>query len=275
MSLQPRPRSPWSKLALPVIPAFVLVLAAGVAIACGEDGETSTPTSTDQSTADPTPTSTATPDQDVDAEFDITDRDMAAARLSYLYEILADGNPVSDPIGWAKAGAAASRVDEICNNFEISEDLDPACDQMLLVLETPFNQLGPILAAASSELRRILPRRKLAEYQDVVRVWDGDIGEWEFSREELDLLSDVRDETKKCADAETLCTDNRAAHLLGGMLSIAALHQDSETVASQISVLALSDLFDYVGEFAAEDSSYGRQLDAERILDELDDLGIY
>ena len=268
-----------------VLPLVVLVSVFAFFASCGDDEELATDlpeqTENEQQTEiaqqEEVTEEEGSPESD---EFDISNRDQAAARLSYLYDILSDGNPISDPIGWAKAGAAGVRIQEICNNFDISEDLDPACDNLLIALETPFNQIGPVLTAAASELRSIIPRRKLAEYEERVRAWDGDISDFEFGFGTRIVLQSLKDLMDDCVQHEFLCDGTRPeirefTRHFSELVSANDSSSREENVAISITIAAVSDLTDYILEFTREDSSYGRQLDANRIADELEDLGAY
>lgn len=118
-------------------------------------------------------------DQVVDDVFDIDDPRDAGVRLTRLYEVLAEGNPVHDRIGWAKAGVAASRVEEICSNPELSVELDPSCDKLLLAIGSPFAQSAQILAESLEELRDVVSRREFLSHPGA-HEWDSDIAEYEI-----------------------------------------------------------------------------------------------
>lgn len=270
-----------NKTGLVRVPLVVLVSVFAFFAACGDDEELATDLPEQTENDRQAEIAAGTPEGSLESgEFDISNREQAAARLSYLYDILSGGNPISDPIGWEKAGAAGIRIQEICNNFDISEELDPACDNLLIALETPFNQTGPVLTAAASELRSIIPRRKLAEYEERVQAWDGDISEFEFSFGTRIVLQSLKDLMDDCIRYEFLCDGTRPeirefTRHFSELVSdnVSALGEDNVDIA--ITIAAVSDLTDYILEFTQEDSSYGRQLDANRIADELEDLGAY
>ena len=193
------------------------------AVGCGgsSNPDSSAPASqgAEQQSEQPQQESTTQTSQSrADVEFDISDRKQAAARLTILHQILSDGTPISDPIGWAKAGVAAMRVDQICNNFEIDEDLDPACDQLLLATETPFNRVSPVLTAAATELRKIISRRELAEVEHA-SSWDADIRSFAFDPAMQSALSQLKKTMGLCTRNRLSCADDALASAVAQFLS--------------------------------------------------------
>ena len=211
-----------------------------------------------------------------DPEFNIANRLHAAARLTILHGILADGNPLTDPIAWAKAGVAASRVGEICNNFDIDEGLDAACDQLLIAIETPFGSVAPILAAAATELRQVLSRRALAEL-GYATAWDADISNYRTDIRLIQVTNALIIPMRLCDADEHFCAaDFYGEELLAFLawrLSLRADIGPDRDATAMISLGATDDLADHVIELTNETSPYAMRLKARSILRQLEQLG--
>ena len=224
-------------------------------------------------------------EEEQDGGFDIGNRTHAGVRLTLLAEVLQDANPVNDPVSWAKAGYATSRIDEICNNFDIHEDLDAACDDLLAASGTPWNQLTPVLSAAFEDLRLVVSRREMAKAaEDGYATWDDDIIEFSLRDAPNDLyghLSLLKSAMQPVADglrgdlrAGEDLAEARLSIVLTGLWGLSE-EDDPDRVAKILTALALDDLRDFLSEYGDETNDFGRELTAGRIVDELDDLGVY
>ena len=214
--------------------------------------------------------------------FDIGNRDHAAVRLTLLAELMRDANPVNDPLSWAKAGYASSVIDDICNDFDIHSDLDVACDQLLLAGATPWSQLTPVLNSAFAELRQVAPRRVVAEViASGVAVWDAEAINFTWLEAPDNLsgtLSVLKDEMETLAlgvPSRILDDTNLISEVLLVGLWIFAPPEDASRASSMVAAFALGDVIEMLGEFNdARGTSRVRPI-AQRIVDELDALGVY
>lgn len=214
-------------------------------------------------------------EEDDAKEFKIGDSKHVGIRLTILTEILMDGNPVNDPVGWAKAGAAAGVVDEICDDFDRPENTDAACDQLLIAVGTPFNQSAPVLAESLTLLREVVSRRDVHEAREWA-TWDEDIYGFVLPLDVRDALRSLRQPLQRIVTVES-CIGLSGSHsaINGAQLillrwRLKAFSGDNEAL---IAASATEDLSEALTELQEADSGFSCSLEAGTALRRLDELG--
>ena len=268
------------KRASEMLLAFAVFIAVAAGVACSSDEQAapgpSAPTvaqTEQQEQVQPEPQVQI--EDDDTKEFKIGDSKHVGIRLTILTEILMNGNPVNDPIGWAKAGAAAGVVDEICDDFDRPENTDAACDQLLIAVGTPFNQSAPVLAESLTLLREVVSRRDVHEAREWA-TWDEDIYGFVLPLEIRDALRSLRQPLQRIMTVES-CVGLSGSHsaINGAQLillrwRLEAFSGDNEAL---ITASATEDLSEALTELQEADSGFSCSLEAGTALRRLDELG--
>ncbi len=209
----------------------------------------------------------------MDDVFNIDDPIDAGVRLNGLHEILADGNPVHNRIGWAKAGVAAQRIELICSDLELAVELDPSCDKLLSAIGSPFAQSTQILSEALDELRDVVSRRDFLSHPGSSR-WDSDIKGYEIPYPLLQAsltIGDRIDGAGYIVGAHSWSNDRDAF----SEALLAAVSQDD--AAGLITSIAFADLWEEIQAWKPRSirlSAAEIELGRQRIVSELDRLGV-
>ena len=208
-------------------------------------------------------------------EFEIGDREHGAVRLTMLLEeVPAIADWGGDPIQLAKGVVALERMLLLCNNFEIHEDLDPACDHLLKAADDLVGRLDSEVEAAREDLRSVMSRREIAAFE-LEEPWDQDISEFELGGEvrlAIDglltamLASSARYQV--CDEPEITVPVAVFLRLRGPI--IAAQPEDAQ---GRITYHLTNQLADLVQEFSETDDLW-KDSAAERVVLEITRLGI-
>ena len=206
-------------------------------------------------------------------EFDVSDREHSAVRLSMLIDKVRSAERSRDPIEAAKGAVALERIELLCNNFEIDEDLDPACDHLLKAAGDPANGLRDNLDAAEQELRSLMSRRELAAFE-IQEPWDADITDFEFDPDFRQAIYDLMIAMAVCSEQSWTCDqplmDERiAAFLIQRLPTIAA---PPENAHARITYLSTRELAGRVQQFA--DYPLGNSVGASFVVLAINRLGI-
>ncbi|MCY3572299.1 MAG: hypothetical protein OXH19_13300 [Chloroflexi bacterium] len=208
-------------------------------------------------------------------EFEIGNREHSAVRLTMLLEeVPAIADWGGDPIQLAKGVVALERMLLLCNNFEIHEDLDPACDHILKAADDLESRLDSEVEAAAEDLRSVMSRREMAAFE-LEEPWDRDISEYELGGEIRLAIDGLLTAMKACSaryqvcDEPTITVPVAAFIRLRGPM-IAARPEDAQ---GRITYHLTSQLVDLVQAFSETDDLW-KDSAAERVVLEIIRLGI-